>query len=86
MREACRQLVIWQKQFPEFRQLGVSINLSARQFASQNLVEKIDQILEETKVDRRQINLEITESTIMENPELATEIFWELKKEILKCP
>lgn len=84
LREACRQLVIWQKQFPELRELGVSINLSARQFACEDLVEKIDKIIEETKVDRRSINLEITESTIMENPELATEILWEFKKRKIK--
>ena len=84
LREACRQLVIWQKQFPELRTLGLSINLSARQFACENLVEKIDKIIEETKVDRRNINLEITESTIMENPELATETLWEFKKRNIK--
>ncbi len=84
LREACLQLVTWQKQFPELRELGVSINLSARQFACQDLVEKIDKVIEETNVDSRNINLEITESTIMESPELTTEILWEFKKRNIK--
>ncbi len=80
LREACQQLVTWQKQFPEFNDLSVSINLSARQFASPDLVENIDKIIQETNAEPSRINLEITESTIMKNPKLATETLWEFKK------
>ena len=83
-REACRQLVSWQQQFIEYKHLRVSINLSARQFGCRDLVETIDKIIQETNVDSSSINLEITESSIMEKQELATETLWEFKKRNIK--
>jgi EAL domain-containing protein (putative c-di-GMP-specific phosphodiesterase class I) len=58
----------------------VSVNLSGRQFSQSDLVAQIDQILQETKLDGRALKLEITETVIMANPELAASMLLQLKR------
>jgi EAL domain-containing protein (putative c-di-GMP-specific phosphodiesterase class I) len=79
LREACRQLNVWKIQFPEYSSLVMSINLSAKQFAQSNLVEEITQVLQETEVTANSLKLEITESVIMDNAELATTMLFQLQ-------
>ncbi len=68
--EACRQAKKWR--FPE-RKLRMSLNISARQFLGGRLVERISEILEETGLPPRCLELELTESVIMENVEQAVQ-------------
>lgn len=72
LREACRQMHVWQVQFPANPPLTISVNLSGKQFSQPDLSEQIKQILQETSLDPRTLKLEITESVIMENAESAT--------------
>jgi EAL domain-containing protein (putative c-di-GMP-specific phosphodiesterase class I) len=58
----------------------VSVNLSGRQFSQSDLVAQIDQILQETNLDGRALKLEITETVIMANPELAAAMLLQLKR------
>lgn len=81
LREACHQLSIWKRQFPEYASLVMSINLSAKQFTQHNLVEEISQILRETNVAADSLKLEITESVIMDNAELATTMLFQLQSQ-----
>ena len=78
LREACRQLRRWQLQFPA-KQLTISVNLSVKQFQHPDLVTQVAQILQETDLSPSSLNLEITESVIMEDPQSATITFLELK-------
>lgn len=71
LRSACQQMHSWQKQFPEELSLKISVNLSAKQFSQLNLVEQIIQILHETQLNAQSLKLEITESALMENLEVA---------------
>ncbi len=65
IRTACQQNKAWQDRgFPSMR---MAVNLSARQFNDENLVESIAAILEETRMDPTFLELEITESMIMHN-------------------
>jgi len=80
LRQACLQLRTWQKQFPHALPLSVSVNLSGRQFSQSDLVTQIDQILQETNLDGRALKLEITETVIMANPELAAAMLLQLKR------
>jgi diguanylate cyclase (GGDEF)-like protein/PAS domain S-box-containing protein len=77
--EACRQACEWQKQFPTFPALSMSVNLSVKQFTQPGLVEYVQQVLRETALDPRTLKLEITESVLMENSETATEILKQLR-------
>lgn len=77
IRTACWQLKqLHDKGFPS---LVVAVNLSIRQFYQQNLVETIKEILEETKVSPQYLELEITESMMM-NFEHAMKALSELKQ------
>lgn len=67
LQEACRQLCIWQAQFPKDPPLMVSVNLSGHQFAQPDLVERIEQILQTTGLDGRSVKLEITETVAMQD-------------------
>jgi len=51
----------------------VAVNLSTRQFREPDLVEMVEQALEATSLPPECLNLEVTESGIMENPEQAIE-------------
>ncbi|HJQ68102.1 MAG TPA: EAL domain-containing protein [Blastocatellia bacterium] len=77
--EACKQLREWQQKYPSDPPLTVSVNLSGKQFSHPHLIEEISKILEETGLDARSLKIEITESAIIENIELATAILKQLK-------
>ena len=67
LRTACAQNKAWQTAgLPPIR---VGVNLSARQFQCQNLVEMIVRILKETGLDPTYLELELTESVLMQNTE-----------------
>lgn len=69
---ACQQLAIWHERNSD--ELTMSVNLSVCQFSSPTLLDDIDRILHETKVNPSRIKLEITESAIMDNARSAIEL------------
>lgn len=71
---ACRQLADWQRRRPEFRNISVSVNLSRKQLTAPDLVDRVGQILAETGVRAADLKLEITESAIMDDPEVAVRV------------
>ena len=75
--QACLQNKKWQQQglFP----LRVSVNLSPGQFKQKDLVPTIDRILAETNLEAAYLELEITESLLVENFPLVTPILQQLK-------
>lgn len=77
LRTACMQAVHWQRDgiWP----LSMAVNLSARQFRQQDLVQEIKSVLQETGFDPRLLELEITESVFMENLEDASKMLFALK-------
>ncbi|MBW7455728.1 EAL domain-containing protein [Paenibacillus sepulcri] len=62
--EACRQMVEWHEHGGPL--IPVSVNLSARQFHQANLVEYIEAVLAETGLEPKYLELEITESMMMD--------------------
>jgi diguanylate cyclase (GGDEF)-like protein/PAS domain S-box-containing protein len=80
LREACRQLSEWQKKYPQYRRLSMSVNLSSRQFSQRGTIDLLKDVLEETGLNPALLKLEITETAIMENTESAMEILGTLKK------
>jgi diguanylate cyclase (GGDEF)-like protein/PAS domain S-box-containing protein len=79
LREACRQLRHWQTEFSSETPLTMSVNLSGKQFRQADLVDRVKQILNETKVSPHCLRLEITESVVMENAEVATAMLRQLR-------
>jgi diguanylate cyclase (GGDEF)-like protein len=77
LRQACGQAKQWQDSgLNDFR---VSVNLSPRQFQQRDLIHTVRTTLEETGLDPESLELEITESTAMQNIELTIETLRELK-------
>ena len=75
--QACRQLR--NMQLNGMTDYTVAVNLSARQFRDRNLVNMIRKTLRETGLDPRCLELEITESMLMDDIEQAIVILTELK-------
>jgi diguanylate cyclase (GGDEF)-like protein/PAS domain S-box-containing protein len=80
LRQACRQLQEWQERFQPNPPLTMSVNISGKQFLERNLIDNIQSILLETKINPACLKLEITESVIMENADEAVEMLLQLKK------
>jgi EAL domain-containing protein (putative c-di-GMP-specific phosphodiesterase class I) len=66
---ACQQAKTWYDQ--GHTELYVAVNLSTRQFKEPDLVEIIEEVLEETGLPPQCLQLEVTESGIMDNPDHA---------------
>lgn len=79
LREACRQMNQWQRQFPTSSPLSISVNLSPKQFTQTDLIEQIKQILQLTNLDACFLQLEITESVLMENAESTAAMLSQLR-------
>jgi EAL domain-containing protein (putative c-di-GMP-specific phosphodiesterase class I) len=60
--------------------LYVSINLSVKQFSQEHIVDKLSGIIQHTKIDPKNLKIEITESSIMPDPTEARLKMEELKK------
>jgi EAL domain-containing protein (putative c-di-GMP-specific phosphodiesterase class I) len=79
LKRACQQLCQWQWQSPSNRSLFMSVNLSGKQVAQPNLESEIAEILEEVRIEPRHLKLEITESAVMENADMAARLLKRLK-------
>jgi len=77
--EACRQLKLWQEQFPRIRPLTVSVNFSIQHFAEDHLTKLIKKVMERTGINASSLKLEITESEMMKNPEVVSKALAEIK-------
>ncbi len=78
LEESCRQLASWHEKGLSQNQLSVSVNLSAKQLMHSNITEQIKGIIEKTGINPSCLKLEITESAVMENAELALEILTDI--------
>ena len=67
LREACMQMQAWLA--AGLKPFRLAVNLSARQLRRADLPQRIASILKETNMDARHLELEITESTLMEDPD-----------------
>ena len=76
--EACHQMHIWHKQFPTSLPLTISVNFSAKQITQPDVFKQVKHILQETGLKPSSLKLEITETLLMDNFELATTVFSQL--------
>ncbi len=77
LREACRQAKAWQT--AGHRPIAVAVNLSARQFRQQDLVERVARALADAGLEPKWLELELTESAVMQDLEAAAEVLRQLK-------
>jgi EAL domain-containing protein (putative c-di-GMP-specific phosphodiesterase class I) len=60
---ACAQLASWARN-PRTRELGISVNVSARQFRHPEFVELVMRLIAQTGIEARRLKLELTESLL----------------------
>ncbi|MGF1601968.1 MAG: putative bifunctional diguanylate cyclase/phosphodiesterase [Thermosynechococcaceae cyanobacterium] len=77
LRQACQQMKQWQQQTGS--PLKIAVNLSARQLESHNLCTRIAQILSETGLSASSLELELTESSLIQDDDVAFSIMGHLK-------
>ena len=79
LKVACRQMKEWQSQGLASHAMTMGVNLSNKQFTSPMLAQQITRILQETDLEARCLNLEITETVVTENAERACTTLRELR-------
>jgi EAL domain-containing protein (putative c-di-GMP-specific phosphodiesterase class I) len=80
LREACRRLAAWRTTGDASDTFTMSINLSARQFALPRLPATVAAIVAEAGLQPRDIVLEVTETTMMDDLDATIEKLHELKR------
>lgn len=76
LRSACSQMKKWLDNGHE--NISVAVNLSARQYSQSNLLSSIKTILEQTGLPPQHLELELTESTLMEDMDSAVQLLEQL--------
>ena len=78
MRAACVQAKAWHD--AGYRTLSLAVNLSVCQLQQPDLLQRVREILDESGLPARLLELEITESSAMQSPEASVRTLYELKK------
>ncbi len=71
---ACQTMARWHQRYETARALYVSVNLSAKQFASPGLAGQIESALRDGGLHSPYLKLEITESAVLEEPDAAVSL------------
>ena len=79
LREACLQLRAWHSQFPSDPPLTMSVNITPKEFAQQDLAAQMKTILDAAGIHPSSINVEITENIVMADSERSNLVLSELK-------
>jgi len=80
LREACRQAQVWQAKYSSDPALTITVNVSPKQLTDVRLVNDVEAALKDTKLDPNQLQLEVTESMSMSDPEGANRVLLRLKR------
>ncbi|WP_060478688.1 phosphodiesterase DibA [Pseudomonas monteilii] len=78
LREACLQMMQWQAQGRSLE--FVAVNISSRLFGQRELYRQVADVLHQTGLDPALLELEVTESAVMEDPEVALEQLHRLRE------
>lgn len=76
--QACRQAKAWRDQ--GMASLTIAVNVSALEFRGRGYVENLRNVLDETGLDARCLQLEVTESVLMRNVQSSSAVLHELKQ------
>lgn len=79
LEEACRQAQAWRLMLPELGHFTVAVNLSAPEFLEPDLVGRVAKTLRDSGLDASMLRIEITETVVMRDTQIARKVFFELK-------
>lgn len=78
LEKACRQGVEWLNDGVIEKDFRIAVNVSPKQLLSATFVSQVQAVLEETALPASMLEIEVTETAMMENPDLAIEALTEL--------
>jgi diguanylate cyclase (GGDEF)-like protein/PAS domain S-box-containing protein len=78
--EACRQAGQWREELPGSDEISMAVNVSGRQLASANLVQHVAQALNASGLPPGALVLELTETVLVDDPDLAARRLQELRR------
>jgi diguanylate cyclase (GGDEF)-like protein/PAS domain S-box-containing protein len=79
LQETCVQVRRWQDNYPSESPLRACVNLSARQFHTPDLADVIAEVVKETGLDPKSLELEITETVVMKDAQVTLGILETLR-------
>jgi EAL domain-containing protein (putative c-di-GMP-specific phosphodiesterase class I) len=80
LQQACEQLKYWQQEFPSDPPLTINVNLSTAQLSSHDFSHQVEKIIDATGIAPNTLKLEVTESALIENQDVALETFIDLQR------
>ncbi|MBE9043194.1 EAL domain-containing protein [Pleurocapsales cyanobacterium LEGE 10410] len=80
LRQGCHHINHWQSSFKGRDNLGICINLSAKQLFHPSLLSKVEMILKKSKIQGHHLKFDLGEAVVIEHPKSAIKILRELKK------
>jgi diguanylate cyclase (GGDEF)-like protein/PAS domain S-box-containing protein len=80
LRHGCKQFHTWQSKIPGLNNLFISINVSGKQLVHLDFMDEVVEVLQETHLEPKNLRLEITESTLVANNDIANENFRRIKE------
>lgn len=80
LERACHQLADINAHGGHEQPVSVCVNVSARQMSEPQFVDHIRRVLDESGVEGQCLNLEITESAIIDRPDVISEVLWDIKQ------
>ena len=85
LQSACKQIRLWQDSLSQrHTDFTVSVNISRKQFEQEDFIQQLDAIIASTGINIKHLKLEITESLLMNNIEIADRVFSQLKARNIK--
>lgn len=78
IRQAVSQVCQWRTEIPGLSDLGLNVNISGRQIGNVDFVSSVDKVLRRANLAASNLNLEVTESLLLNNMEKATQVLKEL--------
>jgi diguanylate cyclase (GGDEF)-like protein/PAS domain S-box-containing protein len=79
LERACEQLHAWQSDFPRLDHLNIAVNVSMRQLREERFVKDVVRILEHSRIPPTALELELTESAAMQDPDQSVDLLRQLK-------
>ncbi len=79
LQEACQTFADWQRRFPAGGLDYITVNVSSRQLMQQNFLSIVEQAVHKAGLKPCDLRLEITETALMDSPNLAAEVLRELR-------
>jgi len=80
MEQACRQWLTWNQISPAQTPEYITVDLSRVQIADHQIVDRVSEVLKATGMEPQRIVFEVTESSIMQNPQAMQTTLWAIKQ------